>query len=136
MPRYNVEYNKKWACFSSVVDAFVTKFMNKESYEEWRKIQYGIFDYKQAEECNMLTMEEATFAISLNRSHDEWIDHLLKSGLTEKESEQLVYDCETKYCCPQLNKNRQYECPNCHEIVLENQKNCSNEFCENRLVWR
>lgn len=37
MPRYNVEYNGKWACFSSIVDGFVTEFMNKSEYEEWRK---------------------------------------------------------------------------------------------------
>lgn len=30
MPRFNVEADGEWACFSSIVDAFVTPFMQKE----------------------------------------------------------------------------------------------------------
>lgn len=37
MPRYNIEYNGKWACFSSISDSFITEFMDKDVYEEWRK---------------------------------------------------------------------------------------------------
>lgn len=40
MPRYNVEHKGKWACFSSVVDDFITWFMPKTDYEIWRKEEY------------------------------------------------------------------------------------------------
>lgn len=59
MPRYNVEYNGKWACFSSVVDNFITPFMSREDYENWRKSEYG----KQCvpiEQTNLMMYEEAT----------------------------------------------------------------------------
>ena len=42
MPRYNVEHDGYWACFSSIVDDFVTPFMPLARYEEWRTNQYGV----------------------------------------------------------------------------------------------
>ncbi len=60
MPRYNVKNDKgEWACFSSIVDDFVTDFMPKDKYEEWRKVQYGIANYRPAEECNVMDYHEA-----------------------------------------------------------------------------
>ena len=41
MPRYNVEHNGKWACFSSVVDDYITPWMPLDEYERWRTEQYG-----------------------------------------------------------------------------------------------
>ena len=35
MPRYNVQYKNKWACFSSIIDDFVTCFLDKYEYEKW-----------------------------------------------------------------------------------------------------
>jgi len=136
MPRYNVEYNGKWACFSSVVDAFVMGFTDKNSYEEWRKREYGAANHKPAEQCNMMNIDEAVFSASLNRSRDEWASCLLESGLSQQKVEQLIYDCETKYYCPKLNEIGQHECPNCHAIVAKNQTACINERCEIKLIWR
>lgn len=41
MPRYNVEYNGKFACFSSIVDNFVSEFTDKESYEKSVRLNMG-----------------------------------------------------------------------------------------------
>lgn len=90
MPRYNVNHNNKWACFSTIVDNFVTEFTNKEDYEEWRKIEYGLKDYEPAEQCNMMTMNEAVQYIKLNRTYDETIACLIESGLSEEESKQII----------------------------------------------
>ncbi len=61
MPRYNVQHpeTKKWRCFSSVVDNYITNWMDEKKYENWRKIQYGrgcgpvreanLMDYDEAE---------------------------------------------------------------------------------------
>lgn len=67
MPRYNVEYNGKWACFSSIPDGFITPLMDKEDYERWRMEEYGLDQYLPAEKCNRKTMPEAIFSASLNR---------------------------------------------------------------------
>jgi len=91
MPRYNVEHNKKWACFSTIVDAFVTGFMGKTEYEEWRLKEYGIEGYKPAEECNKYTIAEAIESASLYHSKDEVIKDLIETGISESESEDL-YD--------------------------------------------
>ena len=91
MPRYNVEYDGKWACFSSIVDAFVTGFMDKAGYEEWRKQEYGLNDYEPAEKRNMKSMEEAVISIRLNMTHEEAIEHLIKCGLPQEVCEELVF---------------------------------------------
>ena len=136
MPRYNVEHNGRWACFSSIVDAFITEFTNKESYENWRKSEYGTHDYEPAENRNRKTMEEAVFSTSLNRSRKEWIACLLECGLPQNEVDKLVYDCETKYYCPKPNPITGYVCPNCNRIVKHGQKECKSEDCGIRFVWR
>lgn len=96
MPRYNVEYNGKWACFSSIVDAFVTGFMDKAEYEEWRKKEYGLHDYEPAEKRNMKSMEEAVISICLNMTHEEAIEHLIKCGLPQEVCEELVFRTKIK----------------------------------------
>lgn len=100
MPRYNVEYNGKWACFSSIVDAFVTGFMNKAEYEEWRIKEFGLYDYEPAEKCNMMSMEEAVDSIRFYMERDEAIEHLIKCGLHREVCEELIsnsqYDRRTK----------------------------------------
>lgn len=136
MPRYNVNHQNKWACFSSVIDGFITPFMDKSDYEEWRKQQYGISDYKPAEQCNMKTMSDAVFSIRLNRTHDEALECLLKCGLPKKECETILYDIETEYYCPIIKENGKYECPNCGSEVEKGQIACDNDTCELEFVWR
>jgi len=86
MPRYNVEYNGKWATFSTISDGFVTEFVGKEEYEKWRLEEYGRAGYKPAEQCNMMTMAEAISSASLNLSKKDIINNLVEVGLTEDEA--------------------------------------------------
>lgn len=62
MPRYNVQHpvSKQWRCFSTIVDAYVTDWMDEERYEMWRHHVYGakcgllrdanLMDYEEAEQ--------------------------------------------------------------------------------------
>jgi hypothetical protein len=135
MPRYNVNYKNKWACFSSIVDGFITKFTDKSDYEEWRKSEYRI-DYRPVEQCNLKTMEDAVFSIRLNRTHNEAIKHLIECGLEHEESEKLIYDIETECWCPILKENGKYECPNCGSEVERGQGVCNEGSCELEFMWR
>ena len=136
MPRYNVNHNGKWACFSSIIDSFITQFMDKSIYETWRKQQYGISDYKPAEQCNIMTMKEAVFLIRLNRTYDEALECLLESGLPIEECKKILYDVETEYYCPVLKENGKYKCLNCGSEVEKGQVACNEEICELEFVWR
>ena len=73
MPRFNVKHpdTGRWRCFSTVVDDWVSDWMDKEKYEEWRKFQYGIHNYSPAEQCNMMTLEEAQERISFRKEWEE-----------------------------------------------------------------
>lgn len=43
MPRYNVQRpDGQWACFSSIVDGFITEFMPIDEYQLWRLKEYGV----------------------------------------------------------------------------------------------
>ena len=60
MPRYNVQHptTKEWRCFSSIVDDWVTDWMDEERYQKWREAEYG----RQAgpiREANQMDLEEA-----------------------------------------------------------------------------
>lgn len=136
MPRYNVNHNNKWACFSSICDAFITEFMDKDIYEEWRKVEYGLCDYEPAEKRNMMNMHDAVSSIRLNRNHEDAIKCLLEAGLPQDECEQLMYDIETEYYVPKLDDDGNYICPNCGEVVEKYQKMCKRKYCEAELVWR
>lgn len=136
MPRYNVEHNGKWACFSSISDGFVTEFMNKPEYEKWRKHQYEGQGYIPLEQCNIKTIEEAAFSIRLIRTSDEAIKCLLESGLSELECEQIMNDIEADYYCPVLKENGNFECPNCHKEIKQGQTVCSNNTCCLDFVWK
>lgn len=59
MPRYNVKNGKgEWACFSGIVDDFITDFMPREQYQAWRIKEYGIH-CGEIEEANQMDFEEA-----------------------------------------------------------------------------
>lgn len=136
MPRYNIEYNDKWICFSSISDGFLTEFMDKSEYENWRRLQYGTSNYKPAEQCNRMNMKEAVYSIRLNRTHEEVIECLLECGLCETECEKIIYDIETEHYCPIPKENGKYECPNCHCKVNKEQRMCEVEDCCLDFVWR
>ena len=84
MPRYNVRnYKGKWACFSGIIDEFITPFMPKDEYEKWRIEEYGYTekDYEPAEKCNMMPVEEAILSLSLNHSGADILRNLIFAGL-------------------------------------------------------
>jgi len=68
MPRYNVQRpsDGKWACYSSIVEDYITDFMPEDEYQEWREIEYG----KQAgpmREANQMKYEDAEYKRFLNK---------------------------------------------------------------------
>ena len=134
MGRCNVEYKNKYACFSSVVDAFITKFMNKDDYESWRISEYG--KNLRPIEFNMKSIDDVSFSIRLNRSHEEAIECLLECGLSKEESEQIMYDVETKYYVPIPKKNGNFKCPNCGKEIVKDQLECDDDTCSLKFVWR
>lgn len=96
MPRYNVKNaNGKWACFSSIIDEFVTPFMPKDEYEKWRIKEYNYTekDYEPAENCNTMTVEEAIFSLSLNHTGKQILENLAFCGLI-KPLEEIREDVE------------------------------------------
>ena len=80
MPRYNVEADGKWACFSTVVDDFITKFMERKDYEEWRQNQYGVSNVP-IEHANNMSLAKALFCLSLNKKDEEILASLRECGL-------------------------------------------------------
>ena len=72
MPRYNVKRpsDGKWACYSTVVDDYVTDFMDEPDYRAWREKEYG----RQAgplENANRMEYAEAERARARNCFRDE-----------------------------------------------------------------
>ncbi|MFT9076549.1 hypothetical protein [Ethanoligenens sp.] len=80
MPRYNVKADDEYACFSSIVDAFITPFMPIEDYEKWREREYGK-DTMPLERANHMPLREALFRVSLNKTDAEIMDNLREAGL-------------------------------------------------------
>ena len=80
MPRYNVEADGKWACFSTIVDAFITTFMDRKDYEEWRHDQYGS-DNIPIEQANQMSLATALWKLSLHNQDEEILRNLRECGL-------------------------------------------------------
>jgi hypothetical protein len=55
MPRYNVQRpsDGKWACFSTVTDSFITKWMRENRYQAWRRKEYGMMAGSLSTACKM-----------------------------------------------------------------------------------
>ena len=66
MPRYNVYNHKtdKWRCFSTIADNFITEWMDVDSYEKWRKEEYGK-NYCLLSVANQMSLEEAEEIIKM-----------------------------------------------------------------------
>lgn len=84
MPRYNVEADGKWACFSSITDEFITEFMPLEEYENWRAAEYGKSNCP-LEEANKMTLADALFSLGLNHLDKDIVKNLRECGLMDKE---------------------------------------------------
>jgi len=87
MPRYNVNCNDKWACFSSIVDDFITPFMSLKEYENWREEEYGK-RITPLERANKMTIFEALKSLSINKSDEKIMRSMREADLFyDKESE-------------------------------------------------
>ncbi len=66
MPRYNVQHpvTGEWRCFSSIVNDWVTDWMDEERYQKWREYEYGrsAGDVRSA---NRMSLEEAEETIRM-----------------------------------------------------------------------
>lgn len=80
MPRFNVEADGKWACFSSIPDEFITPFMPREEYEKWREEQYGA-ENVPIEQANREGLSWCLLSLSLNHSDEQLCDNLRFAGL-------------------------------------------------------
>lgn len=87
MPRYNVEADGQWACFSSIVDAFITPFMSLENYEKWRSNEYGK-DKVPLEKSNKMTLADSLYNLSLNKDAEEIVENLRDAGLMCRREEE------------------------------------------------
>ena len=72
MPRFNVQHpvTKEWRCFSTIVDDYVTDWMDESRYQMWRRYEYG----KQAGEirdANLMDYEEAEQKIADRKRWEE-----------------------------------------------------------------
>ncbi|MCM1441160.1 MAG: hypothetical protein NC131_18455 [Roseburia sp.] len=74
MPRYNVQNeNGEWACFSSIVDDFITEFMPRAEYQAWREKEYGIH-CGEIEEANIMDYHEAMETALCKRASNKGYD--------------------------------------------------------------
>ena len=80
MPRFNVEADGLWACYSTIVDGFVTPFWPKADYEQWRQDQYGK-NCGLAEDANRMTLTEALWKMSVCNSDEEICRNLREAGI-------------------------------------------------------
>lgn len=83
MPRYNVEHNGKYACFSGIVEAYITPFMSEKDYDQWRLVEYGRLDWKpiKTAKVNRMSLEESFFNMTLIRTKKEVIELLKENGM-------------------------------------------------------
>lgn len=90
MGHYNVRYEDKWACLSTIVESLITPFMSIEEYEKWRKEEYGRANYKPMQERNTIDIKEAIESMCLNHTHKHVINTLIDCGLDEETSKRLI----------------------------------------------
>lgn len=134
MGRVNVEYNGRWACFSTIVDSLITPFMNLEDYEQWRKEELGRVYYNPIMERNTRSIEEVISIIYMVHGREKTITLLVDCGLSLEEAESLVCAEEVKNYQP-VQDGDKYFCPNCGSEVKEGMERCSVYGCEHGLVW-
>lgn len=75
MPRFNVQHPQtgKWRCFSTVTDYWVSDWMDENSYEKWRKNQYGN-NCGSVYDANQMTLEDAESRIELGKENEQDYD--------------------------------------------------------------
>ena len=84
MPRFNVEVNGEWACYSSISESFLTEFMPLEQYEEWRDKEYGR-NKTPLEHANRASLKEVLRDISICHTDEYILRELRKAGLLPRD---------------------------------------------------
>ena len=84
MPRFNVEVNGEWACYSSISESFLTEFMPLEQYEEWRDKEYGR-NKTPLEHANRTTLKEVVRDMSICHTDEYILRELRKAGLLPRD---------------------------------------------------
>ena len=73
MPRFNVRdidgITEKWRCFSTVVDDWITGWMDKEEYLLWRQHEYGEKNIP-LEEANQMSLSMAEEVIKCRKERE------------------------------------------------------------------
>ena len=86
MPRYNVELDGQWACYSTISDYFITPFMDLEDFEKWRAEEYGEnrnpFKY-----TNTMNFVEALRHLCINHTDEEICQNLREIGFIPTDEE-------------------------------------------------
>ena len=72
MPRYNVQnpMTKEWRCFSSIVDDWITDWMDEEQYQKWRKFVYG----ENAKDLHLANIMDLSEAEEIIQCRKRWED--------------------------------------------------------------
>lgn len=127
MAKQNVEYNGRWACYSSIADAFITPFMDEFDYEIWRKEEYGD-RYTPIKKYTTIDIKEAVLNLRIYNSREFVLKNLVECGLSEAEATSLIDEIEDKYYRPKPADNGLYICPNCKKATIKKgQVQCDNE---------
>lgn len=71
MPRFNVQHpqTKEWRCFSTIVDDWITEWMDEDSYQAWRKSEYGR-SAGDLQSSNQMSLEEAEETIKMRKESE------------------------------------------------------------------
>lgn len=72
MPRFNVQHpvTKEWRCFSTIVDDWITDWMDEKTYQHCRELEYG----RQAGElykANMMSLDNAELQIERRKQFEK-----------------------------------------------------------------
>lgn len=129
MGRYNVQFDNKWACFSTVVDNFITEFMSKEEYQQWRIEEYGRQAGKLSESLQK-NIWDCIGDIRLNRTYFETKTILMEMGVDPAYGEIIEIENYTPRKSGDL-----YQCPNCGSFVNYKQERCIDESCFIEFYW-
>lgn len=86
MPHYVVEHENRCAVFSSVVDDFITRFMQKEKWVLWREKRYGIdpeinLIEIQMKKYNTETLECALMCVGMRHGIDQLMKFIEENNL-------------------------------------------------------
>lgn len=80
MPRYIVRAQDLIACYSTVVEDFITPFMDLDSFEKWRDAEYGP-NKKPLSRVYEIPLNEAIFELSLNKPDSDIMESMRQAGL-------------------------------------------------------